>query len=97
LDEHGDDGAFVEADRERESTSMRGQLGRHETDGCFSHPACCPERSTHRTCLPDGRSGHRLKAVRGRRAPACQGGEKSTEQAGPVSHNPNSTDFDDKT
>jgi hypothetical protein len=40
---------------------------------------------------------HRLKSVRRRRAPACQGGKKSTEQAGPVSHNPNSTDFDDQT
>jgi hypothetical protein len=40
---------------------------------------------------------HGFESVGGRRAPARQGGQKSTEQAGPVSHNPNPTDFNDKT
>jgi hypothetical protein len=39
---------------------------------------------------------HGFESVRGRRAPARQGGQKSTEQAGPVSHNPNPTDFNDQ-
>jgi hypothetical protein len=52
---------------------------------------------SRRSLLSPDHLCHCLKSVRRRRAAARQGREESAEQAGPVSHDPDPTDFNDET
>jgi hypothetical protein len=67
-------------------------------------PSCGRRRFLHwrrassaRSILSPHDSRHCFKSVRRRGAATCQRGQESAKQAGPVSHNPNPTDFNDET